>query len=130
MYKPEANLFNIRNNWEAREVFEEEALKKANKEFGEFCLIRTGFNSADELKESLRKEPEQDLRMSILTLRDEAVELFYDAMEPNLSPEDSFGSLVDAHVAGKYIQVYGEVIAEIVFERSNDVQTQLVSTQK
>lgn len=130
MYRPDSNLFNIRNNWEAREVFEEEALKEADDAFPKSCLLRTGFNSADELKESLRKEPEQDLRMSILTLRDEAVELFYDAMEPNLTPEDSFGSLVDAHVVGKYIQVYGEVIEEIVFERSNDVQTQLVSTQK
>lgn len=123
MYRPTKNLSQIQDDYLEREVFEEEALKKANKEFGKLCWIRTGFNSADELKESLRKEPEQDLRMSILTLRDEAVELFYDAMEPNLTPEDSFGLLVDAHVVGKHIQVCGEVIAEIVFERSNDVST-------
>lgn len=119
MYRPRANLYNLDSDFATYLDFEYQAEIEANTRFKD-GLVGEGFSSVEHMRHTLSQETEGELRTRLYCAEEEADDYLQRAVQPDISPEDSFEFLVQSMVIEERMRVYDEVIDEF---RADDLES-------
>lgn len=111
MYRPRANLYNLDSDFATYLDFEYQAEIEANTRFKD-GLVGEGFSSVEHMRHTLSQETEGELRTRLYCAEEEADDYLQRAVQPDISPEDSFEALVEALLLETHMHMIESVLEE------------------
>nr|DAO41917.1 MAG TPA: hypothetical protein [Caudoviricetes sp.] len=111
MYRPKVNLHNLDSDFSTYLDFEYHAEIEANARFKD-GLVGEGFSSVEHMQHTLSQESEGELRTRLSLAEEQADDLRQKAVQPNISPEDSFDALVEALVLEEYMIMIERILED------------------
>lgn len=111
MYRPRVNLHSLDSDFSTYLDFEYYAEIEANIRFKD-GLVGECFSSVEQMRHTFTQESEDELRARLLSAEKEAESLRQEAVQPDISPEDSFEALVAALTLESYMLMIESVLEE------------------
>ena len=111
MYRPRANLHNLDSDFATYLDFEYQAEIEAQQRFKD-GLVGEGFSSVEHMRHTLSQESEGELRTRLYCAEEEADDCRQRAVQPDISPEDSFEALVEALLLETRMHMIESVLEE------------------
>lgn len=111
MYRPKVNLHNLDSDFATYLDFEYQAEIEANTRFKN-GLVGEGFSSVEHMQNTLSQESEGELRTRLSLAEEQADDLRQKAVQPNISPEDSFDALVEALVLEEHMIMIERILED------------------
>lgn len=112
MFQPAKNFHQTCMDMAEYAVFKQAARKEAQERFNAL-LAEESLDSEEQLKETLREYGEVELYERAFLIEQDASDLLERAVDPDISPEDSFEFLVQSMLLEERLRVYDEVIEEL-----------------